>query len=178
MYWIIAADGQRYGPADLPTLRQWCQEGRITPDTSVIDPIDNVPKSARNIPEIVGYIRVSGPPVQTPTHDPSAYNPGAYMHGMQQPDYSKLPSQYQANYPRAYASEPKSKVGAALMAFFLGFLGVHRFYMGHTGTGLAMLLITVLTCGYGSFITGIWALVDFILILTDALPDSEGRKLV
>lgn len=171
MYWVIAADGQRYGPADLPTLRQWCQEGRVTPETQVVDPIDNVAKPARSIPEIVNNLPVVGPPMAAP------YNPGAYMHGMGQ-DYSQAPAPYQSNYPRAYLGPPRSKVGAALMAFFLGVLGIHRFYMGHNGTGMAMLLITVLTCGYGSFITVPWAIVDFILILTDSLPDANGRKLV
>ena len=29
-YFFIATDGKRYGPADVVTLRQWVQEGRIT----------------------------------------------------------------------------------------------------------------------------------------------------
>jgi TM2 domain-containing membrane protein YozV len=72
---------------------------------------------------------------------------------------------------------PKSKVAAILLAFFLGALGIHRFYLGHTGTGVAMLLITVLTCGYGGIITGIWALVDLILIATGGLGDVSGQPL-
>lgn len=67
-------------------------------------------------------------------------------------------------------SAPKSKVAAALLCFFIGALGVHRFYLGYTGIGLAQLF----TCGG----CGIWALIDFIMILTDSLKDSSGRDLV
>ncbi len=67
------------------------------------------------------------------------------------------------------SNPPKSKVAAALLCFFLGGLGVHRFYLGYTGLGIAQLL----TCGG----CGIWALVDFIMILTGSVKDSEGRDL-
>jgi hypothetical protein len=32
-YFVIAADGSRYGPADLNMLRAWVAQGRITPET-------------------------------------------------------------------------------------------------------------------------------------------------
>ncbi|MCD4548872.1 MULTISPECIES: TM2 domain-containing protein [unclassified Schaalia] len=61
--------------------------------------------------------------------------------------------------------QPKSMIAAALLAFFLGTFGIHNFYLGYTGKGIAQLLITVLTLGLGAVITGIWAFVEFILIL-------------
>lgn len=67
-------------------------------------------------------------------------------------------------------SSSKSKVAAALLCWFLGIFGVHRFYLGHVGIGI----IQLLTCGG----LGIWAIIDFIFILTGGLKDSEGRDLI
>ena len=54
---------------------------------------------------------------------------------------------------------------AYLLCIFLGTLGLHRFYMRRKGSGLAMLLITVLSLGFlGLFICLPWAIVDLFLI--------------
>jgi hypothetical protein len=55
------------------------------------------------------------------------------------------------------------------VAFFLGPLGVDRFYLGYTKLGIAKLL----TVGG----LGIWALVDFLLIALRMVPDAKGRPL-
>ena len=72
----------------------------------------------------------------------------------------------------------KSKLVAGLLAIFLGSFGVHNFYLGFTGKAVAQLLITVLTCGAGSVISAIWALVEGIMILTGKNnTDGKGNLL-
>lgn len=79
----------------------------------------------------------------------------------------------------------KSKVCAALLSFFLGGLGIHRFYLGKVGSGLAILtlyILGVLTVWFYVgflffFLTSLIALIDFIRILCGSLRDSQGRKL-
>jgi len=64
----------------------------------------------------------------------------------------------------------KSKVAAILLCFFLGGFGIHRFYLGYTTIGIVQLL-TLGGCG-------IWALIDFIMLIVDSLPDKQGQRLV
>ena len=56
-----------------------------------------------------------------------------------------------------------------LLTFFVGVLGVHRFYTGKIGTGFLM-LITL-----GGF--GVWFLVDLILVVTGQFTNKEGQKI-
>lgn len=63
----------------------------------------------------------------------------------------------------------KDWLTALLLSFFLGGLGVDRFYLGYTGLGVAKLLT-----GGGC---GIWMIVDLILIALNRVPDSDGLPL-
>ncbi len=73
----------------------------------------------------------------------------------------------------------KSKIAAGLLGIFLGCFGVHNFYLGYTGKAVAQLLITVLSCFVLSIISGIWGLIEGILILTGSInTDANGNQLV
>ena len=72
----------------------------------------------------------------------------------------------------------KSKIAAGLLGIFLGSFGVHNFYLGYTGKAVAQLLITVLSCGFLSFASAIWGLIEGILILTGSINvDGNGTPL-
>lgn len=61
---------------------------------------------------------------------------------------------------------PKNHTTTLLLAIFLGFLGIHRFYVGKTGTGI----IWLLTGG----LLGIGWFVDVIFILSGLFEDWDG----
>ncbi|GGO72601.1 TM2 domain-containing protein [Nonomuraea cavernae] len=63
----------------------------------------------------------------------------------------------------------KSWLVAVLLCFFLGALGVHRFYVGKIGTGILM----IVTLGG----LGVWVLIDFIMILIGKFNDKQGQPL-
>ena len=58
---------------------------------------------------------------------------------------------------------------AMILCWFLGILGMHRFYTGHMGIGIIQLL-TLGGCG-------IWTLIDFIMIASGNFKDSDGQLL-
>lgn len=72
----------------------------------------------------------------------------------------------------------KSKLTAGLLGIFLGSLGVHNFYLGFTGKALAQLLISVLSCGTLAVVSGIWGLVEGIMLLSGQMNvDAKGNLL-
>lgn len=71
--------------------------------------------------------------------------------------------------PTGEPISPKSRAAAALLCWFLGIIGIHRFYVGKVGTGIAQ----IFTLGG----LGIWTLIDFIWILTGTWKDKDERVL-
>ncbi|GAA2401669.1 hypothetical protein Cme02nite_58160 [Catellatospora methionotrophica] len=67
------------------------------------------------------------------------------------------------------ATGSKSWLVTLLLCFFLGALGVHRFYVGKIGTGILMLVT------FGGL--GLWVLIDFIMILIGKFSDKQGQAL-
>lgn len=65
------------------------------------------------------------------------------------------------------AVSPHDWLATALLCFFLGVFGIHRFYTGHRTVGIFQLLTA------GGF--GIWALFDLLVIVLGNFRDSEGR---
>ena len=62
----------------------------------------------------------------------------------------------------------RSRLVALLFCAFLGWLGVHRFYVGKIGTGILMMLT------FGG--VGIWAFIDLISIACGIFRDKDDKR--
>lgn len=70
--------------------------------------------------------------------------------------------------------DAKSKMAAGLLGVFIGGFGIHRFYLGYTGIGIAQIIVTICTCGIGH----IWGFIEGILILVGSIDkDAQGKPL-
>jgi hypothetical protein len=89
---------------------------------------------------------------------PTAYAPAPYA-----------PAGYTPAQLAAAGISPKSRTVAAVIGFFLGGIGIHRFCLGNIGMGVAMLLL-----GWATL--GIWPLIDWIIVLVSPAHDGHGLK--
>ena len=112
---------------------------------------------------------------------PDANAQGADAAGQQaygQPGYAQ-PAYGQPAYGQPFAAgAPKQWIVAVLLAFFLGTLGIHNFYLGYTTKGIIQLVLTITVIGI--FVSGPWALIDFILLIMRSgsyATDAQGQPL-
>ncbi len=106
-YFVVSLDGQKYGPADIPTLQQWIAEGRIMPNTYLEEEIGGARMQAAG----VQTLRF---PVDQPISPPTAMqayqsvytnptNPPAANQDLSQNPYADGTYGYQQSYPGAQA---------------------------------------------------------------------------
>ena len=106
---------------------------------------------------------------------PDANAQAAYAAGQQaygQPAYG------QPAYGQPVVGAPKQWIVAVILAFFLGTLGVHNFYLGYTTKGIIQLVISLTVVGL--IVTGIWAFIDFIMLIMRSgsyACDAQGQPL-
>lgn len=79
------------------------------------------------------------------------------------------------------SADASKKIPAGILGILLGSLGVHKFILGYTKEGIIMLLISILTAGFGAWVMGLIGLIEGIVYLTKS--DDEfvatyvtGRK--
>ena len=136
------------------------------------------------------------PQASTPGYDEATATPGATTYGTaydaqqgygvpgpdanQQAAYAAGQQAYgQPAYGQPFAADaPKQWIVALLLAFFLGALGIHNFYLGYTTKGIIQLILTITVIG--APIAAIWAFIEFIMIIARAgsyAYDAQGQPL-
>lgn len=159
MYKIIGADGQAYGPANAEQIKRWIAEGRARSETLVQAEGSPDWKPLANFPELLAS-PATPPPI-------SSLPPGP------------------GPVPAHVAARASNKIAAGICGILLGGLGVHKFILGYTGTGLIMLLVSILgsifTCGLSLWVMYIIGLIEGIVYLTKSDEEFvriyvDGRK--
>ncbi len=69
----------------------------------------------------------------------------------------------------------EKKIVAGVLAILLGGLGIHKFYLGYTTSGIIMLVVSIalgsFTCGSGIGLMGLVGLIEGIIYLTKSDAD-------
>ena len=125
------------------------------------------------------------PQASAPGFDEATATPGSTTYGTaydanQQAAYAAGQQAYgQPAYGQPFAAgAPKQWIVALLLAFFLGPLGIHNFYLGYTTKGIIQLVLTLTFIGI--IVSGIWAFIDFIMLIMrsgDYATDAQGQPL-
>lgn len=110
---------------------------------------------------------VEYPPPPSFEQSQSSYPPGYEPPAGYPPVTQGYPPQYgYGPPPGAKPAGADKKLAAGLCGILIGGLGVHKFILGYNTEGLIMLLVTLLTCGFGAIITGVVGLIEGIIYLT------------
>lgn len=72
------------------------------------------------------------------------------------------PQQYQAQTITRHKVSNRTRITAILLAFFLGGVGAHKFYLGQAGQGIIYLLL------FWTFIPAFVAFVEMIVMMTQS----------
>jgi LSD1 subclass zinc finger protein len=163
MWQMKVPGGQTYGPVTKLELDSWVTEGRVTNDCHLLRVGSSEWQWAGAI-----YPGITAPAAAAPKSPATGQTAATFAAA---PAYAATPY---ASYPApASLTSPKSRIVAALLAFFTFGLGIHRFYTGHAGIGLAILLVTLFSCG---IIGWVWQMIEGCLLLVGVIDrDGDGR---
>lgn len=203
-YYVIGADGSRFGPAEVSTLVRWVAEGRIIGSTLLIErgtdrqiPAEDIPALAAAIAQASQGTLSLGPigsfddaaSAAPPYTEPVESSAGRNFNDPRRDQSSSVqavPVARLGHPAPTVMGEPKKRIVAGLLGILFGGVGLHRFYLGYTGIGLLMLLLslggTIFTgasvppCACG--IVWFWGFIEGLLCLCGGMRDAKGRDLV
>lgn len=154
MYRIIGSDGRQYGPVTADQLREWIAAGRANGITLVQLDGTTEWKPISSIPEFAGALAAKAAAASMP------------------PRVGQMSDS---------SNRASNKVAAGICGILIGAFGVHKFILGYTGAGVIMLVVTIVTCGFGGAVMGIIGLIEGIIYLSKSDEDFvrtyvDGRK--
>jgi len=165
MYYLLI-NGQRTGPYEAGDIQRMLRQGAIGFETQFW-------KDGMFSWETVGAQRHL---FETPYQRQAATPTQSYQQPQYQPpQYQQPPMQVYQQQPMVvqpvFMNPPKTRLAYILLALFLGGLGIHNFYAGYTGKGVAQLLLTLFLWWTIIVPIGvwIWIIVEMCTVDRDAL---------
>lgn len=169
MYYLVI-HGQRTGPYEAHDIQRMLSQGAIGYETlfwkdgmfdwqtvgsqrQLFEPAYRQPQQAYQQPQ----------PFQQPQQQ--------YQQPMQVYQQQQMMQQQQM-----FASPPKTRLAYILLGLFLGGLGVHNFYAGYSGKGVAQLLLTLFL--WWTFVVPIGVTIWIIVEVCTVDRDAYGNPLV
>ncbi len=183
MYYLVI-NGQRTGPYEAHDIQRMLKQGAIGYETlfwkdGMFDWASV--GSQRHLFETT-YQQPQAQFNQQPQHQqPQFQQPQYQQPQFQQPQYQQpmqvyQPQQMMQQQQQMFASPPKSRVAFILLGLFLGGLGVHNFYAGYSGKGVAQLLLTLFL--WWTFVVPIGVTIWIIVEVCTVDRDAYGNPLV
>ena len=112
-YFVVGADGSKYGPADVPTLSQWAADNRLSPNSELEDASNGVRTTASLVPVLM-----------FPTGAAAAESPIS-PNQPQSTGYTSAAQQVgNSNYPRADYSDPNAGKVEFIISLILAVVGI------------------------------------------------------
>jgi TM2 domain-containing membrane protein YozV len=157
--WYYAHDGDRRGPVSEAEIQSLAAAGRLRPDDLVWQAGMETWTQAARVPGLLPPAAAAAPPPLPNRRRPRDLDPGFGS-------------------PPAQSEVQNKKIAAAICGILIGSLGVHKFILGNNTAGLIMLLVTLLTCGFGGIVMGVIGLVEGIIYLTRSDEDFYQTYIV
>lgn len=149
----LMVNGQKTGPYTVQDLQQMYRQGAIGDETQFWQEGSLEWKAIGSNKPFLGI--TGGTAYQAPPQ----YNPGI--------GYQSPPMVVQ----QVVMQQAKSRVAYILLGLFLGGLGIHNFYAGYTGKGVAQLLLTLFL--FWTIVVpigvGIWIIIEVITVDHDSM---------
>lgn len=119
-------------------------------------------------PSPATYAPPPGAPYAAPP--PQVYGAAPYAQAGAMPPGTSLVALCQAGQLMSWNGRPlspsfaNSKVAAGIIAIFLGQFGIHKFVLGYVGSGIAMLLITLISIPLAAVLIGFFGIAAMSII--------------
>lgn len=179
-----AADGEIAGGSPAAEPAPAPETGSYAPEAAPEKPVPELTLDPAEVADRAEAVAEQTPPTQPDPAENGGYQPPRYTQ-QYQPPYNEPQPPYQQpyasnpygqqGYQPPYAAQKiypqKSRIAAALLGILFGTFGVHNFYQGRIGVGVAQLAITVVSCGWLAVVSAIWGIVEGVQLL-------QGKKLV